>query len=151
MQIRNLVNKPLGQLLVERGIIDADKLNNALLIQRQKGGLLGQILVSLGYLEEKDIAQALTVQYGFPYLPLDGYEFDKATVSIIPENVARQYGLIAIDKMSDMVTVAMSNPLNVQAIDDIELLTKCKVQIFVSTLTDIMKKIEDYYEKPNAK
>lgn len=146
MEMRRLVDKPLGQLLLEKGLIDKKQLQEALTIQQQKGGLLGQILLSLGYVDEKTIAQAITVQYGYPYLPLENYEFDKTCVNTIPENVARQYGLVAIDKLGEMITVAMWNPLNIQAIEDIELLTKCKVQIFVSTLTDIEKVIEECYE-----
>jgi len=146
MQIRRLVNKPLGQLLVEGGVISKDQLDKALEIQKQKGGLLGQILISLGVADEKDIATAITVQYGYPYLPLNNYEFDKNIVKIIPENVARQYGLVVIDKLGDIITVAMFNPLNIQAIEDLEILTKCKVQVFVSKLTDIEKIINECYK-----
>jgi len=147
MQIRRLINKALGQLLIESGIITNDQLERALLVQKEKGGLLGQIMVDLGYITEKDIAQAITVQYGYAYLPLENYEFDKSIVSVIPANVARQYGLVAIDKLGDMLTIAMCNPLNVQAIEDIEMLTKCKVRVFVSTLTDIQKIITEFYPK----
>jgi len=147
MEIRRIVDKPLGQLLIEKGILSKDQLEKALDVQRQKGGLLGQILVSLGYVDEKDIAQAITVQYGYPYLPLENYDFDTSLVKIIPENVARQYGLVAIDKLGDMITIAMCNPLNIQAVEDIELLTKCKVQVFVSTLTDIQKTIDVCYSQ----
>jgi len=151
MRIRRLENKPLGQLLLEKGIISKKQLEEALEVQREKGGLLGQILVSLGYVDEKEIAQAITVQYGYPYLPLENYDIDKTCVRTIPENVARQYGLIAIDKLGDMITVAMWNPLNVQAIEDIELLTKCKVQVFVSTLGDIMKILDQCYSDSKQK
>ncbi len=112
---------------------------------------MGQILVSLGYVDEKDIAQAIMVQYGFPYLPLENYELNEKIVQLIPENVARQYGLVVVDKLGDMITVAMCNPLNIQAIEDIELLTKCKAQVFVSTMTDIQKTIDKCYAKDKGK
>ena len=142
---KRLVTKQLGELLIERGIITKAQLEEGLRVQREKGGLLGQVLVALGFTREEEIAQALTVQYGFPYLPLQNYELNKAVVKIIPENVARQYCLIALDKIGDTLTVAMSNPLNVRAVEDIELLTKCNVQVFVSTLTDINKAIDKFY------
>lgn len=145
--IRRLVSKQLGELLIEQGVINKDQLNKALDVQREKGGLIGQVLVALGFATEEQIAQALTVQYGFPYLPLENYEINEEAIKLIPENVCRQYGLIAIDKISDTLTIAMSNPLNVQAIEDIELITSCKVQTFVSTLTDINKSISKYYKK----
>ena len=145
--IKRIVSKQLGELLLERGIINEAQLDKALKIQREKGGLIGQILVMLGYAKEEEIAQALTVQYGFPYLPLENYEINAEVIKLIPENVATQYNIISIDKIGDLMTIAMSNPLNVQAIEDIELLTKCKVQVFVSTMTDVTNAIKKYYDK----
>ena len=142
-----MVTKQLGDLLLERGVVNKKQLEKAIQIQREKGGLLGQILVTLGYASEEEIAQAITIQYGFPYLPLSGYEIDAESIKLIPEQVARQYGLVAIDKISDTLTLAMSNPLNIQAIEDVEFLTKCKVQTFVSTLSDVNEAITKYYGK----
>jgi len=145
--IKRIVSKHLGELLLERGIITEAQLEKTLKIQKEKGGLIGQILVMLGYAKEEEIAQALTVQYGFPYLPLEYYEINAEAIKLIPENVAKQYNLIAIDKMGDLLTIAMSNPLNVQAVEDIELITKCKVQVFVSTMTDVNNAIKKHYGK----
>lgn len=147
LPLKRLVKKQLGELLVERGIVTKAQLAKALQIQEEKGGLLGQILVVLGFAKEEEIAQALTVQYGFPFLPLDNYELSKNVVGVIPENVSRQYCLIAVDKIGDTLTVSMSNPLNVKAIEDIELLSKCNVQVFVSTMTDIDNALDRFYGK----
>ena len=145
LPIKRVVSKQLGELLVESGIINRGQLEKALKVQSEKGGLIGKILVSLGYVKEVEIAQALTVQYGLPYLPLDNYEINPDIVKLIPENVAAQYNVIAVDKIGDLVTIAMSNPLNVQAIEDVELITKCKAQVFVSTMTDVSNAIKRYY------
>ena len=145
--IKRVILKQLGELLLERGIINQSQLDKALKIQKEKGGLIGQILVMLGYVTEEEIAQALTIQYGFPYLPLESYEVSPEVIKLIPENVAKQYNLIAIDKIEDLITIAMSNPLNVQAIEDVELITKCKVQVFVSTMTDINNAVKKHYIK----
>lgn len=145
--IKRIVSKQLGELLLERGILKKDQLEKAIKIQKEKGGLLGNILVALGYATEEEIAQALTVQYGFPYLPLSSYEIDRDLVGIVPENVARQYCLISIDKIGDTLTIAMANPINLQAVEDIELMTGCRVQTFVSTMTDINNAINKYYKK----
>jgi len=145
--IKRIVSKQLGELLLERGIINEAQLDKALKIQREKGGLIGQILVMLGFAKEEEIAQALTVQYGFPYLPLECYEINSEAIKLIPENVAKQYNLISIDKIGDLLTIAMSNPLNFQAVEDVELISKCKVQVFVSTMTDINNAIKKYYAK----
>ena len=106
--IRRMVSKQLGELLIERGVLKKEELAKAVKIQKEKGGLLGTILVGLGYATEEQIAQAITVQYGFPYLPLASYEIDQNLINIIPENVARQYCLIGIDK----ITVITRGPRN---------------------------------------
>lgn len=149
--IKRLVKKQLGELLIERGVITKAQLDKAIQLQKEKGGLLGQVLVILGYAKEEEIAQALTVQYGFPYLPLENYELNRNITQLIPENVARQYALIGVDKIGDTLTVAMANPLNIKAIEDIELLSKCSVQVFVSTLTDVNNAINKLYPKDKKK
>ena len=146
-QARRLITKQLGELLLEKGIINQAQLDKALTIQKEKGGLIGQIFVMLGYVKEEEIAQVLTVQYGFPYLPLESYEISADMIKLIPENVAKQYNLIAIDKIGNLLTISMSNPLNIHAAEDIEMLSGCKVQVFISTMTDITNAIKKYYGK----
>ncbi|MDI6605744.1 MAG: hypothetical protein QME65_01160 [Candidatus Omnitrophota bacterium] len=146
MPIRRIINRQLGELLIERGIINQQQLEKALTVQKQNGGLIGEILVKIGFAREEDIAQALTAQYGFPYLPLSNYDIDPEIISIIPGRVARQYLLMPIDKIGDNLTVAMSNPLNIHAIEDVELLSGCSVQAFVSTTSDIKMAIDKYYK-----
>ncbi|MDD4953777.1 MAG: hypothetical protein PHG40_02585 [Candidatus Omnitrophica bacterium] len=146
MAIRRIINKQLGELLVDRGIITQSQLDKALSAQQERGGLIGEILVELGFVKEEDIAQSLTAQYGFPYLPLANYDINTEIISIVPARVARQYLLVPIDKIGNNLTLAMSNPLNIQAIEDIELLTGCSIQTFVSTSADIKKAIEKYYK-----
>jgi len=144
---KRVITKTIGQLLLEKGVIKQSQLEEGLKIQKEKGGLLGQILAGLGYVTEEQIAQAITVQYGFPYLPLGNYDMDEAAIKMITENIARQYCLIPIDKIGNTVTIAMADPLNSQAIEDIELVTGCTIQIFVSTATDIKKAIDKFYKK----
>lgn len=136
----------MGELLIERGIINRQQLEKALTIQKEKGGLIGEIMVAIGFVKEEDIAQALTAQFGFPYLPLGNYDIDPQIIGIIPGRVARQYILMPIDKIGNNLTVAMSNPLNIHAIEDVELLSACSVQVFVSTTSDIKRAIEKYYK-----
>lgn len=132
--------------MLEAGEITRQQLDTALKTQEAKGGLIGEVLVGLGYLKEEDIARALTAQYGFPYLPLANYEINSEITGLIPQRVARQYLIMPIDKIGNNLTVAMSNPLNVQAIEDVELLTGCNVQVFVSTSSDIKAAIAKYYK-----
>src|SRR3990167_3214430 len=139
-------NKQLGELLVERGIIDRDEVAMAVAYQKEKGGLLGEVLVELKFATEEDIAQALTAQYGFPYLPLSNYEIDMEVINAVPENVCRQFCLIPIDKIGKSLSLAMADPLNVHAVEDVELITGCTVQTFVSTASDVREAIDKYYK-----
>ena len=148
---RRIITKRIGELLLERGVITRQQLENALAHQQKHGGLMGHILIQLGFVNEEEIALTLTAQYGFPYLPLDNYEIDTELTAIIPEQVARQYCLIPIDRIGNALTLAMADPSNVQAIEDIELLTKCVVQTFVSTPSDIAKAIDKYYKHDGIK
>ena len=149
MPLKKVINKQLGELLIDLGVISQQQLEKALTFQKQKGGLIliGEAFVELGYAKEEDIAQALTVQYGFPYLPLSNYEVSPEIINIIPVKLSRQYMLIPIDKIGNNLTLVMSNPLNSKAIEEIEAVTGCNVQVFISTSSDIKKAIEKYYPK----
>ena len=144
---KKATNKHLGELLVERGVINHEQLNISIEFQKKHPDhLLGEALVELKFATEKDIAQALTCQYGFPYLPLSSYEIDSEVVRSVPEKICKQFCLVPIDKIGKSLTIAMSNPLNLRALEDVELITGCIVQIFVSTSSDIKQSIEKYYK-----
>ena len=144
---RRIVTKLLGELLIERGTITRPQLEEALARQHSRGGLLGQILVELGYAREDDIAQMLTTQYGLPFLPLREYTVDPEVVKLIPEPVARRHGLMPVDRIGDTVTIAMADPLNRQAIEEIERLHHCTVQVFVTTMSDVLDAITRHYRR----
>ena len=84
MPMRRIVNKQLGDLLIERNIINERQLEKALAVQKERGGLIGELLVELGFAKEEDIAQSLTAQYGFPYLPLSNYDINPEIINIVP-------------------------------------------------------------------
>lgn len=142
---RRVIAKQIGELLVERKVVTPEQLQEALKLQQAKGGLLGQILVGMGYATEEAVAQAVTAQYGFPYLPLKSYAIDPELLRLIPENVARQYCLVPVDHIGDTLTIAMADPLDPRVIEDIEMLSRCSVQIFVSTVTEVMEAIQRSY------
>ncbi len=87
------------------------------------------------------------MQYGLPYLPIENYELKKEMSEIIPENVARQYGIVPLDVFGPVLTVAMSNPLNEKAIEDVELMTKMKVQVFICTISSLREAVDKLYKQ----
>jgi type IV pilus assembly protein PilB len=141
------MKKQLGQLLIDKKIITADQLEKALAYQKEKGGLLGQILIELKFISEQDLVMSLADQYGFPYMPLENYEVNTEAIKLVPEHVAQQYFLVPIDKIGNVLTVVMADPLNDFAIRDIEYLTGCKVTPFVSTASDIKSALGRFYGK----
>jgi type IV pilus assembly protein PilB len=143
---RKVINKQLGEILVERGMINRAQLAEALKLQKEKDILFGEALVELKYATEEYIVQALTSQYGFPYLPLANYEIAPEVLGTVPLNLCKQHCLIPIDKIGKSLTLAMANPLNLKALEDVELATNCMVQAFVSTASDIKGAIKRYYE-----
>ena len=143
---RKTINKKLGEILVERGVLSRSKLEDILVYQKEKGILFGEAFVQMKLGTEEDVVQALTCQYGFPYLPLANYEIAPEVVATVPVELCKQYCLVPIDKIGRSLTLAMVNPLNVQALEDAEKVTNCSVQAFVSTATEINNAINRYYE-----
>ncbi|MEI8176585.1 MAG: hypothetical protein WCG78_06940 [Candidatus Omnitrophota bacterium] len=142
---KRVIDKQIGQILRERGSITEAQLAEALAAQKENGGLLGEVLVTMGYAKEEEIAQALAIQYGFPYLPLDNYEIDSDIIKLLPLEIVKKYGVIPIDKMGSTLTVAMIDPLNLEATGAIEAATKCTVQQFVTTSRSLRSAIAKYY------
>ena len=148
---KKIVNKLLGEILIERKIITREQLEEALSVLKREEKLIGEILVEKGFVKEEDIAQTLTAQYGFPYLPLDSYEIEPEIINLIPQDLARQYVIVPVDKLGNSLSVAISNPLNSEAVENIEKLTNLHIQLFVSTSSDIRRAINRYYKKKEDK
>lgn len=106
---------------------------------------LGEILVERGLLKSEEIMEALDRQLGFPEVDLSKYEINSVAATLIPESIIKKYRLIAIDKKDDKLVVAMSDPLNFFAIDDIKLYTKMNVIPCFATGADLDRVIEKYY------
>ncbi len=143
---RKVVNKQLGEILVERGMINRVQLEEALKVHKERGILFGEALVELKYTTEEIIVQALTSQYGFPYLPLANYEIAPDVLSSVPVNLCHKHCLVPIDRIGKSLTLAMANPLNLIALEEVESVTECTVQAFVSTATDVKAAIKRYYD-----
>ncbi|NLW40840.1 MAG: type II/IV secretion system protein, partial [Tissierellia bacterium] len=128
-----------------------NQLKDVLEIQKKTGKKLGEVLVTEKYVTEDDIIEVLEFQLGIPHVNLDKYEINKDVATIIPENIVRKYELIAIDKKDNLLIVAMVDPLNIFAIDDVKLHVKCEVQPVLSSRDKVIRAIEKFYSQETTK
>ena len=146
---RDFISKKqlLGQILIKRKLITQDQLKEVLEFQKKESGVLGEMLVKLGYVTEKDIVIALIVQCGFPYIAVNKYEIDPKIVQIIPEETAKKHHIIALDRVEDVLSVVMANPLDSAVIEELEKISHCKIATFIATRTEIDEAIAHRYKK----
>ncbi len=122
----------LGELLVRNQLISDDQLANAISEQKKEGIRLGAALVKLGYVQEHDLASFLSKHYGVPSIDLAEFDVDPAVIALIPEEVAQKYQLVPINRAGATLIVAMSDPSNIFAIDDIKFMTGFNVEVVVA-------------------
>jgi len=135
----------LGEILLQKGALTEKSIERAVTHQRAHGGLLCQAIVELGILNEMELAIALTTALHLPYLRLEYYQIYEWVMCLIPREMAQENLLIPIDRMGNILIVAMADPSDRELIQQIERVTLCTVQPLVSTLSDIRKMIDTYY------
>ncbi len=135
----------LGSMLVSSGLITDDQLKKALSSQKSEGGRLGTILVKLGFVQEDKLMTFLSKQYGVPYVDLNKFEINPAVIKHIPTEVAQKYRIMPINRAGSTITIAMVDPSNIFAIDDIKFMTGYNVEAVVATEGAIIDAIKKYY------
>jgi type IV pilus assembly protein PilB len=138
----------LGEILVESNLLLPEQLELALVKQRETGRRLGQVLLEMGFVSYEILTQALTEQTGVPHVWLRRGLVDPKTANIVPREKAELYNVIPMFKVHRTLTVAMSDPSAIFAIDDLESLTGCKLQPVRCRAEDITTAISEYYDKP---
>jgi type IV pilus assembly protein PilB len=129
----------LEEVLLTEGWVGPDQLKQALQVQQRNRTPLGQILVEMGVLTEEQLARALAAQWGLPFTSLAEETVDTEAAQLIPAHLARRHGVVAVGRRQTRLVVAMSDPANVLAIDDIRLVTGLDVDIVVASPSDITK------------
>ncbi len=143
-------NKKLGDILVENMLITQEQLSTALSLQRQTNKKLGIILVDEGYVDEEQIIKILELQLGISHVKLDTYTIESSAPFLINERLARKHNLIPIRLDKNKIIVAMSDPLNIFAIDDVKVATGYTVEPVISSHREIVAAIDQYYQKISA-
>ncbi|MDZ5000386.1 type II secretion system protein GspE, partial [Clostridium perfringens] len=137
--------KRLGDSLVAADKITPFQLQSALKSQKILGKKLGEVLIEGGIVSEEDIIDAIETQTGIKKVDLNDINFDKKAIKIVPQNLCDKYNLIAFGFEEDKIMVALSDPLNIFAIDDISISTGLDVKVFIAPKNDIKKFVQINY------
>ena len=140
----------IGELLLANGDATRAGIDEALARQKSAGGRLGSHLVGLGLARDADVAASLSRQFGVPFIDLARFDVDPGVIGLLPAATARKYETVPLSRAGASLAVAMSDPANVFALDDIEFVTGCRVEPVVATQASIAAAVERYYgEQPN--
>jgi type IV pilus assembly protein PilB len=137
----------IGELLLKEKRITPEQLQEALNYQRQQGGKLGFNLIKLGYVKDDEITALLSKQYGVPSIALGQFDVDAAVVKLVPAETAQKYQIVPLSRSGATLTIAMTDPTNVFAMDDIKFMTGYNVEPVVASETAVVDAIQKYYGK----
>ncbi|MGM0549318.1 MAG: GspE/PulE family protein [Bacillota bacterium] len=138
--------KKLGELLVDHEYISREELEEALIKDKTSNKKIGEILVELGYVKEEDLIEVLEFQRGIPHADLDKYFFDPSLADLIPENIARRYLAVPMEKNGQgKLKVVMADPTDLVAIDDLEMLSNMSVEPLYGAPNQIRSAIDRLY------
>src|SRR5437867_1860535 len=142
----------IGELLLKEKLITAEQLQQALGQQKSGGGKLGYNLVKMGFVKDEQITSLLSKQYGVPAINLASFKIDLTIIKLVPTETARKYQIIPLSRSGSTLTIAMTDPTNVFAMDDIKFMTGYTVEPVVASEVAITDAIEKYYPsgKPGA-
>jgi type IV pilus assembly protein PilB len=140
----------IGEMLLAAKLITEDQLKKALEVQQKEGGNLGSNLIRLGYINEEKLTSFLSKQYGIPAINLLDYEIDPSVIKLIPSEVVRKYQVIPVMKTGAIVTIAIADPSNVFAVDDIRFMTGYNVETVIATESSLKIAINKYYNQTDA-
>src|SRR5882757_6948416 len=135
----------IGELLLKEKLITPDQLQQALTQQKSNGGKLGYNLVKMGFVKDEQITALLSKQYGVPSINLAQFKIDPTIVKLVPTETARKYQIIPLSRSGSSLTIAMTDPTNVFAMDDIKFMTGYTVEPVVASEVALADAIEKYY------
>ena len=135
----------LGEILVKENLITQDQLKQALEYQKQHNGRLGTCMVKMGLVTDDEVTAVLSRQYGVPSINLKYYEVDPAVTKLIPQETAVRYQIVPLSRVGSTLTIAMTDPTNVFAMDDIKFMTGFTVEPVVASESAITEAIGKFY------
>ncbi|HKA59276.1 MAG TPA: type IV-A pilus assembly ATPase PilB [Gemmatimonadales bacterium] len=145
-----LTQDKLGEILVREGLITMEQLRKALLEQKSSGMRLGYTLVKLGFIGENDVSKMLARQYRMPAVDLSRFEVDPKILKLLPPDIASKHTVLPLKREGRTLTVAIADPNNVAAIEDIKFITRCDVFPVIAGEYTLRNAIERYYQQSDA-
>src|SRR2546421_5702904 len=139
------MSQRLGDLLVKEKVITSEQLDKPIKMQKENGFRLGSALVKLGFLSDEDVTNFLSRQYGVPAINLSYFEIDGSVVKLVPYETAKRYQILPFSRVGASLTIAMVDPTNVFAMDDIKFMTGFNIEPVVASEAAIMDGIEKAY------
>jgi type IV pilus assembly protein PilB len=140
----------LGELLLRNKLITKDQLDKALELQKTNNSKLGYNLVKMGFVSDEEIATCLSKQFGISAINLSHFEIDQSVLDLVPVEVCRKYDLIPVNRTGAVLTVAMSDPTNIRAMDEINFICGYQVEPVVASEYAIKESIDKYYGSTHA-
>src|SRR5712691_7277649 len=143
------MSQRLGDLLVKEKVITSEQLDKAIKMQKENGFRLGSALVKLGFLSDEDVTNFLSRQYGVPAINLSYFEIDGSVLKLVPFETAKRYQILPLSRVGASLTIAMVDPTNVFAMDDIKFMTGFNIEPVVASESSIQEGIEKAYGSSN--
>ncbi|KIH76914.1 type IV pilus assembly protein PilB [Geoalkalibacter ferrihydriticus] len=145
-----MTSNRLGELLVRNKLITSDQLEKAVAEQKSHGGRLGASLIKLGFLHDEELSAFLSKQYGVPSINLDEFEIEPAVIRLIPADIAQKYQVLPVNRAGSTLIIAMSDPSNIFAIDDIKFMSGYNIEVVVASEASIKAAIDRYYDQSQS-
>ncbi len=140
----------LGEMLIREQLISLQQLHKAQTEQQTEGGKLGYHLTKLGFISERELTQFLSRQYGVPAIALDEFEIESEVVRLVPQELAEKHKLIPVNRAGASLIVAMSDPSNIFAVDDVKFKTGYNIEVVVAAEASIVEAIDKYYNQQDS-
>ncbi len=150
MPVAKELSRLIGEQLVKKNVITAAQLKEAIEQQQLTGRLVGEVLVSMGHATEDQVTEALSEQVGIPFMDMSTFELDEQVLSRFPEELLREHTVLPLCNISNTVTAAMADPLNIRIIDRLRFISRCEIQPVFGTKTAIQQALDRYYGRKDS-
>ncbi len=145
VNLSRLLKKKLGEILLEEGLLKDDQIKEALQRQKQTGELLGEVLVKLGYISERDIVFAISKQFGLPYIDASKYHIKPDFNGVMTPEAMHEKQVVILDKIGKAILLAISGAIDNEMVEQIEKNSGCQAFLYVSTATQIQAALKKSY------